>query len=119
MNEEHRCEKKCGKCCIVCTEVALTREEVRSGSYRMQYYHDKYRAEVYKEGWSDRGIYRKEKFVPVLGYNLPVCIYFDPVKLECMIYESRPYICRVFDCHQDDETRKQIFSGWKRLNNGG
>ena len=86
---------KCGKCCIVCTEAQLTKEEVASEKYK----HQKRRYRGKLDGWSNQILKRKKAFIEELNKDVFMCYYFDPIKKLCTIYEKRPIVCRRFDCN--------------------
>ena len=106
--------RRCGKCCIICTDVNLTNEEVASDCYKMQAHTSSIKSGAVKQGWSDKVLKQEEKFIPILGFDYDVCIYFDPEKIECLIYDDRPEVCRSFDC-SDLIYSQAIFKEWDSL----
>jgi len=85
---------KCGKCCIVCTDAMLTKEEVASEKYK----HQKRNYKGKLNGWSNQILKRKKAYIKELDKDVFMCCYFDPVKKLCTIYNERPMVCRGFDC---------------------
>lgn len=90
--------KDCGICCIVCSCYGLTQDEILSGIYKtMRRMHENSDAN-FKLGWSDYSLRQKLMYIPEFKKSIYVCIYYDPVKRQCTIYEKRPWACRSFDC---------------------
>ena len=87
---------KCGKCCMVCTDAQLTKEEVASGKYKHQ--KRNYKGRLYR--FSNQILKRKKAYIEELKRDVFMCYYFDPIKRLCMIYEKRPTVCRGFDCNK-------------------
>jgi len=103
---------KCGKCCIVCTDAQLTKEEVVSGKYK----HQKRNCGGKLDGWSNQILKRKKAYIKELKKDVFMCCYFDPIKRLCTIYEKRPTVCRQFDCKEILSPR--VDKIWKEILDG-
>lgn len=112
---EFNCEKRCGICCIICTDIGLTMREVIGGRYQMQFQNAKFKGRPIEDGWSDRILRQKSVWIPEFQREYTTCIYFNPVKRVCTIYDSRPYVCWSFDCRQSWSNGKAIKKTWCRL----
>jgi len=104
----------CGKCCIVCSDVYLTKEEVASGEYKYQKRNTKEKL----NGWSGKILKRKKAFIKELNKEVFMCYYFDPIKRLCMIYEKRPVVCRGFDCSVPEYSGEKIHKIYDDVLNG-
>lgn len=62
----------------------------------------------FKLGWSDYSLRQKLMYIPEFEKYLYVCIYYDPIKKQCSIYEKRPWACRSFDCNDHP-----AFKNWR------
>lgn len=98
---ESECHK-CGRCCIVCTDIQLTREEVREGLYPKQRRHSK---ENDTHGWSKWIMMRHRVYEPELKCEIFACVFWDPLTRECLIYDDRPTVCQMFHCAQKGAPR--------------
>jgi len=101
----------CGRCCIVCTDIQLTREEVREGLY------PKRRRNTSKEkdtnGWSKWIMLRGRVYEPELRREIFACVFWDPLTRNCLIYEDRPVVCRMFKCMEKEAPR--VHSIWLKI----
>jgi len=103
----------CGHCCVVCTDIQLTEEEVAGGRYRMQPRNGKGKL----NSWSNKILARKEIFSTELGRPVHACFYFDPHgPNECSIYEDRPIVCRMFKC--SSRNGPKIHELWQGIKEG-
>lgn len=66
--------------------VILTGVEVASGQYEMVRMDD------------DMRLKKRAKWIPKLAERRGVCIYYEPRKEGCSIYEARPKACRRATC---------------------
>lgn len=86
--------RRCGRCCIVCSDIGLTREEVREGLYPKRRRNTKGDT----NGWSKWIMMRGIVCEPELKREIFACVYWDPLTRECLIYEDRPTVCRIYKC---------------------
>lgn len=95
--KEFNCQKKCGRCCVICTHIGLKPEEIRARKYRTQ------------EAPNEKGrriLKRRKAFIIQLDRKVYACYYLDPFKMECTIYERRPLVCRAFNCDWEPKIQK-------------
>lgn len=112
---EFNCKERCGICCIICTDVGLTMREVIGGRYKMQFQHKKFRQEPIEEGRSDRVLRQKLRWIPEFGHDHTTCIYFDLIKKGCTVYDSRPSVCRTWNCRASWANGKRILEIYSDL----
>ena len=120
MPKGFKCKVKCGLCCIVCTEIYLSIDEVESGKYKMQ----RQQHEPSIKGWGDKSLKKVKKFVPELGGKTYCCFYFEPKTKACLTYDDRPYVCRQFNCRRTKRFKPQgiwaaVLDGKKAIDLGG
>lgn len=107
--------KHCGRCCIVCTDIQLTKEEKCGNQYKMIPRRSKNRL----GGWSNMILERKQIWCEELKRPVFACFYFDQYTKKCSIYEDRPMVCRMFDCVERAEmTKLNIQKIWHKLREG-
>jgi len=111
MKKEKSCQH-CGRCCIICTDIRLTKEEADSGRYEMQAEHKPSK----REGWSKWIIMRGAMYETELKCNIFACVYWDPRTRECLIYEDRPIVCQTYKCV--DEMLSNIHQTWFGIEKG-
>ncbi len=104
--------RRCGRCCIVCTDIRLTREEADSGRYEMQPQHRSAKG----PGWSKWIMMRGLVYEPKLKREIFACVYWDPVTRDCRIYEDRPVVCRTYECV--GEMLSNVHQAWFRIEEG-
>lgn len=88
--------RRCGRCCIVCTDIALTHEEAREGLYPKRHRNKPRKAEM--KGWSKWIIMRGMVYEPKLKREIFACVFWDPATRDCLIYEDRPVVCQMYKC---------------------
>ena len=91
---------RCGRCCIVCTDIQLTREEVHERLYPKKRRNHQRRKDS-ANGWSKWIMMRGLIYEPELKQEIFACIYWDPVTRDCRIYEDRPTVCQMYKCVND------------------
>ena len=98
------CEK-CGLCCCVFTDIALSFKEVLSGRYRTQLSNSPDRD-------NEKILFRKQQWIPFLEKTIYCCYYFDARTRSCKIYDHRPEVCQKFNCKdwRDSNDRRRHFS---------
>jgi len=88
--------RRCGRCCIICTDIQLTREEVRESLY------PKRRRNGAKgdptQGWSKWIMMRGVTYEPELKREIFACVFWDPLTRLCLVYEDRPTVCQMYKC---------------------
>ena len=88
----------CGFCCLACSCYGLTQDEILSGIYKTMNQIAEFTDKDFKLGWSYFSLRQKLMFIPEFEKYLYVCVYYDPIKKQCTIYERRPWACQSFDC---------------------
>ncbi len=106
--------RRCGRCCIICTDIQLTREEVREGLYPKRRRNRPRGGPV--QGWSKWIMMRGIVYEPKLKREIFACVYWDPVTRDCLIYEDRPVVCRMYECV--DEGAAKVHRIWLAINKG-
>ena len=94
---------RCGRCCIVCTDIQLTREEVREDLYPKRRRNTPREKETI--GWSKWIMMRGKVYEPELKREIFACVFWDPMTRNCLIYEDRPVVCQAFHCTQKGAPR--------------
>jgi len=105
---------RCGRCCIVCTDIQLTREEVREGLYPKRRRNRSRGDDTH--GWSKWIMMRGVVYEPELKREIFACIFWDSLTRECAIYEDRPVICRMFKC--GDRKGPKVHRLWLAISRG-
>ena len=86
--EARCCDCRCGKCC----ETAIVEASFRDAEREPRI------AETGMPLMDDMRTGVKEQIGWMLGRKDGHCVFFDPAKRLCTIYETRPLECRVFNC---------------------
>jgi len=106
--------RRCGRCCIVCTDIALAPEEVREGLYPKSHRNKPHGKEI--KGWSKFIMMRSVVYEPELKREIFACVYWDPVTRDCVIYADRPLVCQIYKC--SDEGVAKVHRIWLAINKG-
>ena len=86
--ETKSCACKCGRCC----EVAIVEASFRDAEREPRI------AETGTPLMDDMRTGVKEQVGWMLGRTDGHCVFFDPENRLCTIYDTRPLVCRVFNC---------------------
>ena len=105
--------RRCGRCCIVCTDIQLTREEVREGLFP-KCRHNTPHGDLH--GWSKWIMMRGKVYEPELKCEIFACVFWDPVPRDCLIYEDRPTVCKIYKCVEDIGAK--VHGIWNELKEG-
>lgn len=106
--------RRCGRCCIICTDIQLTREEVREELYPKRRRHRPKDDPV--RGWSKWIMMRGIVYEPTLKREIFACVYWDSVTRDCLIYEDRPTVCKMYECVED--ITGKVHGIWKGIDKG-
>ncbi len=101
---------KCGRCCIVCSDIQLTREEVREELYPKRRRNKPHSDSM---GWSKWIMLRGKIYEPQLKREIFACVYWDPMTRDCLIYEDRPTVCQEYECV--DEISGRVHGIWREI----
>lgn len=104
--------RRCGRCCTVCTDIQLTKEEVREGLYAKR----RRNGSGDTHGWSKWIIMRGVVYEPQLRREIFACIYWDPLTRDCVIYADRPTVCQMYKCAEPKQTK--VHRIWLALDKG-
>ena len=107
--------RRCGRCCIICTDIQLTREEVREGLYPKRK-RTRPAGDNPPNGWSKWILMRGLIYEPKLKREIFACVYWDPVTRDCRIYEDRPTGCQMYKC--PDKGAAEIHRIWTGISKG-
>jgi Fe-S-cluster containining protein len=105
--------RRCGRCCTICTDIQLTKEEVREGLY---YKRRRNKPHSDLHGWSKWILMRGTVYEPQLRREIFACIYWDPRTRDCVIYEDRPTVCQMYNC--PDEGTAKVHRIWLGIGKG-
>jgi len=105
--------RRCGRCCTVCTDIQLTKEEVREGLYAKRRRNKPYSDLM---GWSKWILMRGVVYEPQLRREIFACIYWDPLTRDCLIYADRPTVCKAYNC--PDEGAVKVHRIWLAISKG-
>ncbi len=109
---------RCGQCCIVCTDIQLTREEVREGLFAKRQRNRPITGNP-PDGWSKWIIMRGAVYEPKLKREIFACVYWDPLTRDCVIYADRPTVCKMYDCYDMlNQTAQTVSRIWASINKG-
>jgi uncharacterized protein len=85
------CSKCPGYCCAIYERVQVTKRDInRLAKHFGVAYETAYRR--YTKNWEKERVLKRHDD-PVLGES---CVFLDPVKRNCTIYQSRPGVCREY-----------------------